>query len=182
MATLKYGMYNKLTVDQAIAKAIESTNHATNMVQVAAVKIIIHTAKHGDYTKANALIEGLGDGIRKDSLVEWFVLFGLKADDKGFIGFDKTQVKSVDNLEIAKATMWNTVKRAGNPFKGLDLIQEIERLEKKVAKAMAVAEASEDEQVKSSVVVNMDMLSALNLIKNANDQQLGMIQAVFLAA
>jgi len=165
MTTIKYGQFNKLTVDQAIEKAILSVSHGQKLVQVAAVKIIIHTAKHGDYTKAQVLIDGLGEGIRKDSLVEWFKLYGLTADDKGFTGFDKVQVKDIDNLNKAKDVMWWTVKRAANPFKGFNLVEQLEKLDKQATKMQAAAESMEDEEA-AKIVIDLDMQRAIRLIAN----------------
>ena len=49
-------------VDASIARAINSTGKARQHIQHAAVSVLIHTAKHGDWRKAVTLVEGLGDG------------------------------------------------------------------------------------------------------------------------
>ena len=69
-------------VDASMSRAITSTTKAREHIQHAAVSILIHVAKSGDYRKAITLVEGLGDGtVRADSLVAYFAKFGLTQDE-----------------------------------------------------------------------------------------------------
>ena len=60
---MKISYLSKKNVDQLIATAISSSNTMRKNVQIAAVHVLIHAAQHGDYSKAQILVDGLGDGV-----------------------------------------------------------------------------------------------------------------------
>lgn len=101
-------------------------------IQIAAVAILYHAEKHGDYTKANELCNGLGNGVQGKSLVKWFETFGglvVDADDKakGFTGW-----KGADhirkNFQAAQSTLWHDTIKAESPFKPYDINADLKRL------------------------------------------------------
>lgn len=104
--------------------AVKAVQSARAKVQIALVATMLHIGKHGDYTVANRLVEGLGNTVNGKAIVEWFVRFcGLSvADDaSGFDGIVNKHADYIRNkLEDAKATMWWELKPA-NPFKGWSL-------------------------------------------------------------
>lgn len=102
------------------ATAIKSVQKARVLVQIAAVATIMHAHKHGDWTYAQKLVDGLGNTVNGAALVEWFKLYGgLSTDDNGFIGWSgKDYIEQ--RFEEAKATMWWSLK-VKSPFKGFDL-------------------------------------------------------------
>ncbi len=116
-------------------KAIKSAQTMRNLVQQASIAILHHAFKCGDYTEANYLVEGLGHGVKRDSLVEFFVKFGgLKIDEdaQAFSGWQgKDYIKA--NFEDAKKQMWWDLIQT-NPFKGFDIDEKIGQLLKAAAK------------------------------------------------
>jgi len=126
-------------------KAIKSAQTMRNLVQQASIAILHHAFKCGDYTEANYLVEGLGHGVKRDSLVEFFVKFGgLKIDEdaQAFSGWQgKDYIKA--NFEDAKEQMWWDLKKA-NPFKGFDMEAELVKLMKRATKVNTDMEAMEE--------------------------------------
>jgi hypothetical protein len=108
-----------------------------NDIQIAAVHILIHANKHGDYSFANELVHAVTEGTNIKSLVVWFEQFGgLKVDEANpELGFTSWSGKDhiQENFEDAKKTTWWTCKPM-TAFKGYDLNAELERLVKNAQK------------------------------------------------
>jgi len=121
--TIKYNLPKDANeLDKLINKAVRSVQSARESVQQAAVGVLHHTYHHGDYSAANALVEGLGNTINGKALVEFFVKFGglkINAEGKAFDGWSGKQ-HIQDAFNDAKATMWWDLKQQ-QPFKGFDL-------------------------------------------------------------
>lgn len=132
---------NAKSVDQLIEQAINSAKSMREKVQLAAVAILIHAEKHGDWTKASDLVDGLGDGVNGAALVEWFKVYGgLIVDEKegcfsGWKGADHIR----KNFESAKATAWWELKKQ-SPYKGFDLIATLNRVVQQATNAQAKLE------------------------------------------
>lgn len=143
MTSIKYTLpkdYKELST--MVAGAIRSAGRARQAIQIAAVGILYHAYKHGDYSAANTLVLGLAEsGMRRDSLVLWFRGFGglTLTDDKEllkttpFTGWSGAEhIK--EHFDDAKATLWDTVAKPKNPFITMDLqtalMQVIKRFEK----------------------------------------------------
>ena len=116
----------------------ETIGYAKTMqekVQICAVAILAHAEKHGDWTKANDLVLGLPNGVKRDSLVAYFEQNGgLISGEEGFVawsGADKIRKQFND----AKTKMWWTYK-VKSPFAGFDLNNEIEKLIEKAQKRL----------------------------------------------
>ena len=170
MTTITYvSPKNMKELSTLISEAIESANTMKAKVQITAVAILMHAEKHGDYTGANALVFGLGDGVNTAALVEFFIKFGgLTVGDNpkdGFVGWQKAEYIR-ENFEMAKKTMWWTFKKV-NPFAGFDIASEAERLIKKADKMIATRRKAELEG-------DMD---TVNLIK-VNDEQYKLLMAL----
>jgi len=159
MSKINYTTELKKDVDTLIKRAGISLGRAESHVQVAAIAVLIHAAKHGDYSKAGVLVSTVTDnGGLSSSLVKWFAKFGgLTGDDKGFTGWQGADhIKN--NLDEAKATMWSKFKPA-NPYAGLDLKVELVKL---VNRAIAAQQkALKNPDLADKVVVDNDMLAAL---------------------
>jgi hypothetical protein len=123
---------NPVSVDQAIKSAITSVKKLKDSVQVAAIAILIHAEKCGDYRKANELIEGLGNGVNQKALVEFFAKFGgfiISEEEKKFTGWSGADhIRS--NFEKAKETAWYSLKQQ-KPFEGFNLDEAIQALIKR---------------------------------------------------
>ncbi len=148
---------NAASLRTLISEAIESATTAKVKIQIASVAVLHHAYQHGDYTFANELIEGLGHGIKRDSLVEWFKKFGgLIVSDNASEGFTswsgKDHIKA--NFNQAKETMWYELKKA-NPFQGYSLEDELRKVMKKHQKIVKASENMEEEdKAKVSFDVN----------------------------
>lgn len=143
-------------VDGLIGKAVKSVAKARVDVQIAAVAILMHAEKHGDWTKANDLVKGLGNTINGAALVEWFCQYGgLTIDEDndcfgGWSGADHIR----DNFQAAKGKMWWELKQK-SPFKGFDLDAALAKVVADHAKAVkAMANLSEEDKAKVKLVVN----------------------------
>lgn len=110
-------------------KAVKSVQSARVSVQQAAVGVLFHAFKHGDYSAANTLVTDLGNTVNGKALVEFFVKFGgLKVDEEkgAFIGWSGARYIE-DAFDEAKATMWWDLKLQ-QPFKGFDLEAALQRV------------------------------------------------------
>lgn len=124
-------------VDGTIAHALSSFADTKKRVQVACVAVLYHAMRHGDYSKAQILVDGLV-GLNQRALVEFFVKFGgLTVDEdskkfSGWAGKDFIQGKFAES----KTTMWWDLK-VQNPWEGFDLEKELARVLDKASKAQA---------------------------------------------
>lgn len=130
-------------LDKAIASVIDASKGLQDNIQAVAVGIMVHAWKHGDFTRAQTLVDGLGQGVRRAALVEWFHGCGLKVDEQEqrFSGFNKAKME--DKFEKMKSTPWYTMKPE-RPFTGFDMKAELERLIKKAERAMKTAANTPD--------------------------------------
>lgn len=147
-------------IDSRIHAISTTASTLRDKVQECAILIAIHAAKHGDYSKANKLVDALGDGINGTALVEWFCKYvGLTASKDGFDGWSgKEFIK--DNLDLGKANKWYTCKKV-NPFAGYDFDKALASLLKQadtMAKARAKAVTEGDDAKASAIVINIDTL------------------------
>jgi len=122
----QFSYTSKKSVDQLINTAINSSNTMRKNVQIAAVHILIHAAKCGDYTKAQTLVDGLGQGVNARGLVEWFIKFGGLTVSEDATGFDGWQGKEYikKNLDDAKSKMWFEFKPQ-NPYAGFNIVDAV---------------------------------------------------------
>ena len=149
-------------VDASMSRAITSTTKAREHIQHAAVSILIHVAKAGDYRKAITLVEGLGDGtVRADSLVAYFAKFGLTQDeDTGEFNGTRGKAFIADHLDKAKSTAWNTVKKAPNPYRGFHFEDAVRALIKQAMAAHAAkasAELEDDKAKRAEILAQIDV-------------------------
>lgn len=161
--TFKAVFTNVDAMDKAIAKVVASSLKLQDEIQKVAVGIMLHAYHHGDYTRAQILVDGLGKGVRAKGLVEWFHQCGLDIDESTstFSGFKKVvMVKKWDEL---KATMWYSLKPE-NPFQGFDLNTELVKLLKRAeaaqTKAAKFTQAGDMENA-ALVAVNPELLATL---------------------
>jgi hypothetical protein len=158
MSTIKYVEAKDLKGLEVIQdKAIKSVHSARMLIQVALVATILHMGKHGDWTVASRLVEGLGNTVNGKAVVEWLRKFGnLSTNDDGFTGFTNKDFKAavLATLDEAKATMWYELKIV-NPFKGYSLEAQLQQVIKNHKSVMAKVDTlSKDEQDKVDVTVN----------------------------
>ena len=150
-------------VDSLIGKAVKSVNKARVDVQIAAVAILMHAEKHGDWTKANDLVKGLGNTINGKALVEWFVVYGgLVVDPEAdqFSGWTSAQ-HIRDKFQDAKSKMWWELK-VQSPFKGFDLEAALLKVCKDHAAVVAkMAAMPEEDQKKVKLIVNDSTIKAV---------------------
>lgn len=124
-------------------------------IHAVAVDIMLHVYEHADITFPQALVDGLGMGIRRVALVEWFKMAGMKvsATEGKFNGFNRE--KMVDKWEFVKANKWYTMKPE-RPFAGFDLQAELERLLAKAEKASAKNASTPEDQRAEDYKFNLD--------------------------
>lgn len=121
-------------IDAAVKDVCDRSATLQDDIQTVAVAIMLHAYAHGDYTRAQSLVDGLGKGIRAKALVDWFHKAGLNFEqDKGFTGFNPAVM--VKNFDFCKENKWYTMKPE-NPFAGFDLDAELAKLIAKAEKAI----------------------------------------------
>ena len=133
-------------LDKAIDKVCVASKTLQSDIHDVAVAIMLHTYNHNDFSRAQTLVDGLGEGVRRTALVEWFQAAGLKvnAEAAKFSGFNKSKMQ--DKWDKVKSTPWYTMKPE-RPFAGFDLMAELERLLSKAEKAAKKdAETPEDQR------------------------------------
>lgn len=111
-------------------------------IQVAACSIIAHIELHGDYTMANALINALPKGSRKNSLAAWFVAFGkvkLEVDANGKLvdkEFPLVFDKESETLQAeGEETPWVSMVKEADIVSEIDVQKKIDSLLKSITKA-----------------------------------------------
>lgn len=164
MSAIKYVLpSNASDLNKLISSAINSAKTMQTKIQVAAVGILFHAAKHGDYTAANTLVDGLGNSARRDALVTWFKLYGglTISEGKAFDGWNgKAHIEA--NFEVAKATMWNDAKKESNPFVELDMEADLRKLVDKYSRAKnKAAKAGSEFKGKINTQINDQLMAQL---------------------
>lgn len=128
-------------LDDMIAKVIKASGTLQDQIQKVGIAIMAHAYKHGDYSRATTLVNGLGTGVRKAALVEWFYRAGLKVDEQtdAFIGWQGADFikKHWDRITETK---WYDCKPE-NVWGGFDLNAELAKLIKRAEQAGKKAEA-----------------------------------------
>ncbi|AKQ07672.1 hypothetical protein [Yersinia phage vB_YenP_ISAO8] len=122
-------------MDKELTSVIKDSNKLQDRIQTLAVAIMLHCYAHNEFQRAQALVDGLGKGMRRTALVEWFQQAGLKVskEEGKFNGFNKAKME--DKWGKCLAEPWYTMKPE-NPFAGFDLEAELKRLIAKAEKAM----------------------------------------------
>lgn len=157
MTTIKYAMpKDAAELAKLCAKAVKSVQSARVSVQQAAVAVLYHAHKHGDYSAAGALVNDLGNTINGKALIEFFVKFGglkVNAETNNFDGWSGKQ-HIEDNFNDAKATMWWDLKQQ-QPFKGFDLEAALQRVIKEHKATLDKVEGlTEADKAKVKLTVN----------------------------
>lgn len=153
------------SVDKLIDSAVKGMAKAKVLVQIALVGILIHAAKHNDYSRANLIVERLVGTVNANAIVKWFVQFGgLKVAEDG-TGFNDWQGPKFiqDNLEDAKATMWFEFTKP-NPFAGYNAEAELHKFMKRFATMRTKTEADElstEDKAKVDLHVTASTIDAL---------------------
>lgn len=126
-------------LDSAISQIIVGAKNQREMIQCIAVGIVSHAALKGsgNVTRAKTLVDGLGDGVRCDSLVAWFAIVGINFDEEGNVSLDRALLNA-ENMNTAKGKPWFEVKKA-TPYKGFDFKEQLVRQLKAAYKATTLA-------------------------------------------
>ncbi|ASZ71974.1 hypothetical protein HOS18_gp28 [Aeromonas phage CF7] len=127
-------------LDDLIAKVIKASTTLQDQIQKVAIAIMAHAYKHGDYSRANTLVTGLGSGVRRAALVEWFFKAGLKVNEttQAFDGWQGAGFIE-KHWERITATKWYDCKPE-QVWAGFDLNAELARIIKRAEGANAKAE------------------------------------------
>lgn len=154
--------------------AIRSANKVRVQVQIALVATAAHIAKHGDYTIAQRIVDGLGNTVNGRAVVEWLVKYAgvtVAEDGKGFGGLVKDREKIIrERFDEAKATMWWELK-VQQPFKGFSLEQALQQVIKRhiaaVEQAGDHAELVQTEVSENTIRQVMQLAHFEKLLDNA---------------
>lgn len=155
--TIKYAMpKDAAELARMCAKAVKSVQSARVSVQQAAVAVLWHALKHGDYTAATSLVNDLGNTINGKALIEFFVKFGglkVDAETNSFTGW-KGKDFIEENFNDAKATMWWDLKLQ-QPFKGFDLEAALQQVIKRHKETQEkLVGLTEEDKAKVKLTVN----------------------------
>lgn len=125
-------------LDAAIVSVQDDSKTLQQRIQDVAVEIMLHCYKHNDFSRAQILVDGLGDGMRKKGLVGWFNKVGLDVNQESgsFNGF-KRNIMERNWAEYLTKGWWTC--QPEKPFKLWDFDAELARLIK-----MAEKKATED--------------------------------------
>jgi hypothetical protein len=113
--SMRYNL--KGEVKTVVGNAVKGYQKGRRAVQNAAIVVLMHAAKHGDYSQAQVLCEGVGN----KSLVKFFEDFGglvVDAETKSFANWKGADYIR-ENFEAAKGQMYWEYK-AENIWKGND--------------------------------------------------------------
>ena len=162
-------------LDNAIAGAIDAAKTMKKKVQYAAIGCMILAGKSGTdeesgkdnaelaCEKANYLVEQVGAGVKGEGLVKFLVyMCGFKINEaakkEGFVDVaNEDWIRA--HLEDAKAKAWYDYAPA-TPFKGFNLMEELNRVLKQADNATKLAEG--DEAKAELVEIDRDMLEVIH--------------------
>ena len=115
-------------LDKAIATVITNSGNLKKEIQNVGIGIAVYAngKGSGNVTRAKTLVDGLGEGVRRDSLVVWFNLVGIQFDEEGAVSLDKAEL-TVDNLNKMKAMDWATAKPAPNPYMSFSYAEQLSK-------------------------------------------------------
>lgn len=122
-------------LDAAIAGVQDESKTLQQRIHDVAVEIMLHCFKHNDFSRAQVLVDGLGDGMRKKGLVGWFNKVGLDVNQENgcFNGF-KREIMKRNWAEYLTKGWWTC--NPEKPFKLWDFDAELARLVKMAEKRM----------------------------------------------
>ena len=155
-----------------VAKAIASYGKARVAVQVAAIAILCHAAKHNDYSQASALVLGLGKTKTARDLAVFFRDFGGLSVKKAADGEEKPEGFNawqgpehiIARLDEAKATMfWLYKQPKGDTFAEYsteEMARQFIARHEKAVKAAAEGKATLDDSLSE-----VTMQAVLRLVK-----------------
>lgn len=155
-----------------VSKAIGSYGKARIAVQVAIVAILIHAAKHNDYSQASDLVNGLGKTATARNVALFFRDFGglgvkdTPAGEEKPQGFNTWQGPKyiAERLDEAKATMfWAYKQPAADTFREYsleDMARQFLQRHENARKQAAKGKASLDDTLSDTT-----MQAVLNLVK-----------------
>lgn len=135
---MKYTTFKTVAeLDKSIDQVILGASNLKKLIQIVAVGIVSHASGkgNGNVTRAKKLVDGLGAGIKQDSLIEWFSVVGINFDDEGNVSFDKSKA-TPENFNVIKAKHWYEYKKT-NPYKGFDLKAKVHAMLKQAYQAEA---------------------------------------------
>lgn len=155
MAKAKANIFAAPTADGNAIKRMSEAYTADSKslhfkLAVYAASCIMHAVQHGQVTPALRMIEDMGDGMRRDSMVKWLIAFGpfalIEKEEKDAtgkkqkgktLGFDANKNKALKAKlkknaikfggELVKLPFYKWEKPS-DPFKGLDLEARIKAL------------------------------------------------------
>lgn len=175
---------NAKSLTVLVDNAIKSAKTMREKVQVASVALVLHSAKHGNCNDKliNTLIDGLGNGINRASLQDYFIAIGYsfeKNEDGLFqcTGWNSKKARSVESCDYAKSQAWWTVTKAAET-KAYDMNEafalfvkacesKIKQYEK-ISKDTAMNDS--DKQAKLDLLnVDYDLIRKLRLINGKAD-------------
>jgi hypothetical protein len=158
-------------ITREIGKVKKTAGTLRERVQRTGIMIMVHAINHGDWTKANDLVNALGDGVNGKALVSWFSdNLGLMVDpdSKQFNGWSGKEY-AVNHLDAAKKVKWHDHKKQ-SAFEGWNLETELAKLLKKAEQMQGnynEAMQEGDTSKASKIVVNFDVMEKLRAAKAA---------------
>ena len=170
-------------VNALIVKAGNSTKVMRDDIQNAACGVLIHAEKFGDYTLANSLVMAVAEGTNIKSLVVWFEQFGGLIVDETNAELGFTSWKGADHIrnefQNAKAKGWWTCKPM-SPFKGYNLMDELEKLVKMAAKKAAEQRKYENEgetEKLDAMTIDSGLLNKLSELTKTHGGKVELVQS-----
>lgn len=178
---------NAKGLDALIALAIRNSKTARQSVQIASVGIVYHGAKHGNClnAKVNTLLEGLGNGINRASLQQFFIncgyVFESNEETKQLecTSWTKEKARDLDTLNYAKTTPWYEVVKAteAKVWNMNDAFESfVKTCQSKIKthdKIMNDTTLSEEDKAKKLALleIDVDLMRTLNLVRSGETIQ-----------
>ena len=160
---------NVKALDTAITTVCNNSGNLKKEIQSVGIGIVAFAAGKGsgNVTRAKTLVDGLGDGVRRDSLVAWFSLVGINFDEEGNVSLDKTMLV-VENMDTLKAMDWSSAKPAPNPYKSSTYGEQLAKALKHMYKDFANGQKEGNETLLSVAEVEGFEKFAKPIIGTAN--------------
>ena len=162
-----------------LSKLIKSVKGAVTTlnakIQMAAVNCVVHAIEHGDVRSATQLVEAMGKGMRRQSMVTWLELNGPFAwtEGKEFKLFNRERFNESFDAEQLMGISWLEAKPEPKLVTNVDVVESVSKL---LARLQLMVDKTPDVVENKSLIVELNKTLARFTAAQA-DEGLPRVQA-----
>ena len=161
-------------IAKAMDEAMQTQAEFYAKVHKVCVLVAYHAMRYGDNEGANIILEKLGNGTRKQGVINWFGMFcGFKWDDKTSRFTDEVNSEHIyQNMKQAKAKPWHQCAKAEKLTKPIDINEDLRKALAHVNKIKERQVEGDNLNVDIHLLRNLIVSLGVDLIETVNQEQL----------